>query len=57
MLNFGTFDEAENHEALHLWIGCIDGFDDAFLASFQGSECIAVDCHKFLIMLVFQSVR
>ncbi len=48
MLHFGTLNEPENHQALHLWIRCIDRPDNAFLAAFQCGECEAVESRDVL---------
>lgn len=48
VLDLGTLDQPENHQALHLRIVGIDRVDDALLASFQRCECVAVDFHNFL---------
>ena len=42
---FGTLNEAEHHQALHLRVGCIDRGDGAFLTTFQGCERFAVTVH------------
>jgi hypothetical protein len=33
--DYGTLDEPQRHQALHLWVGDINGLDDGLLASLK----------------------
>ena len=54
MLDLGSFNETEDHEALNLWVRRVNSLDDAFLAAFKGCERVTVDCHKAIISLIFR---
>jgi hypothetical protein len=48
MLDFGTLNQPEDHQPLHLRIDGVDEADDALLTAFQRCERVAVGFHNFL---------
>ena len=54
VLDLGTLDKSEDHEALHLGVGSVNGLDNASLTAFQGCERVTVESHIATIWLIFR---